>query len=78
MYPTPNNTIYRIRTGLPNPSHETKFQGANGDKEISIFPIQLTTNRIGNLTRLILLLLYVMTTHTYITPLGRINASGIE
>ena len=38
---------------LPNPSRETKFSGANGDREISIFPLQLTTSRIGNLTRLI-------------------------
>ena len=34
-----------------------------------IFPIQLTTSRIGNLTRWIHTLLYVMTIHTYIhTP----------
>ena len=32
-----------------------------------IFPVQLTTSRIGNLTRLIHTLLYVMTIHTY-TP----------
>ena len=31
-----------------------------------IFSVQLTTSRIGNLTRLILTLLYVMTIHTYI------------
>ena len=31
-----------------------------------IFPVQLTTSRIGNLTRLIQTLLYVMTIHTYI------------
>ena len=44
-----------------NPSRETKFSGANGGMEIIIFPVQLTTSRIGNLTRLILiLLLYVM------------------
>ena len=30
-----------------------------------IFPVQLTTNRIGNLTRLIHTLIYVMTIHTY-------------
>ena len=55
-------------TGLPNPFRETKFSGANRDREILIFPVQLTTSRIGNnLTRLILtLLLYVMTIHTYI------------
>ena len=35
-----------------------------------IFPVQLTTSRIGNLTRLIHTLLYVMTIHTYIHTLG--------
>ena len=42
--------------GLPNSSSETKFSGANGDRDIFIFPVQLTTSRIGNLTRLILTL----------------------
>ena len=32
---------------------ETKFSGANADREVFIFPVQLTTSRIGNLTRLI-------------------------
>ena len=32
---------------------ETKFSGANADRGIFIFPVQLTTSRIGNLTRLI-------------------------
>ena len=41
-------------------------QGANRDREILIFPVQLTTNRIGNFTRLILtLVLYVMIIHAY-------------
>ena len=31
-----------------------------------IFPVQLTTSRIGNLARLIHTLLYVMAIHTYI------------
>ena len=35
---------------------ETKFSGANGDREKCLFPVQLTTSRIGNLTRLILTL----------------------
>ena len=48
-------------TGRPNPSCETKFSGANGHREILIFPVQLTTTRIGNLTRLIHTLLNVMT-----------------
>ena len=39
--------------GLPNPSRETKFSGTNADREILISPVQLTTCRTGNLTRLI-------------------------
>ena len=38
---------------MPNLSRETKFSGANTDREIFIFPVQLTACRIGNLTRLI-------------------------
>ena len=44
-------------TGRLNPSRETKFSGT--DRRIFIFPVQLTTSRIGNLTRLIHTLLYV-------------------
>ena len=40
-------------TGRPNPSREIKFSGANGDREIFSFPLQLTASRIGNYTRLI-------------------------
>ena len=32
---------------------KTKFSGTNADREIFIFPVQLTTSRTGNLTRLI-------------------------
>ena len=35
--------------GLPNPSRETKLSGANTDREIFIFHVELTTSRIGNL-----------------------------
>ena len=28
-------------SGLPNPSRETKFSGANADREIFIFPVQV-------------------------------------
>ena len=34
-------------------SRKTKFSGANADRENIIFPVQLATSRIGNLTRLI-------------------------
>ena len=32
---------------------KTNFSGANADRELFMFPVQLTTCRIGNLTRLI-------------------------
>ena len=38
-------------------------QARTGAKKFS--PVQLTINRIGNLTQLICTLLYVMTTHVY-------------
>ena len=43
------------------PSCETNFSGANADREIFIFPVQLATSRIGNLTRLILILAIFVT-----------------
>ena len=52
--------------GRLNPSRETRFSGANADRGILFFPVQLTTSRIGNLTRLIYILLYVMTIRIYI------------
>ena len=36
-----------------NPSRETKYSGSHGEREIIIFPDQLTTSRMSNLTRLI-------------------------
>ena len=53
-------------TGLPNPSRETKFSDANVDREISIFPVQLTTSRTGSLTRLNHTLAICVTIHTYV------------
>ena len=38
---------------LALPSRETEFSGTNADREIFIFPLQLTTCRTGNLNRLI-------------------------
>ena len=52
--------------GRLNLSRETKFSGTYGDRGIFIFPAQLTTSKIGNLTRFIYPLLYVMTIHRYI------------
>ena len=51
--------------GLQNPSRETKFSGANADREILIFPVQLTTSRIGNNTRLIHTLAMYVTIHIH-------------
>ena len=44
-------------------SRDQILRHARGQENI-IFPVQLTTSRIGNLTRLIHTLLYVMTIHT--------------
>ena len=52
--------------GLRNPSREIKFSGANAGREKSVFPVQLTKSRIGNLTRLIHTLAICVTIHTYI------------
>ena len=53
------------RDGTAEPvSRDQILRHARGQGNI-IFPVQLTTSRIGNLTRLIHTLLYVMTIHTY-------------
>ena len=44
------------RDGTAKSSREIKLLGANGDRELPIFPVQLATTRIGNLTRLTLTL----------------------
>ena len=54
--------------GLPNPSREIKFSGTNADREIFIFPVQLTTSRIGNLIRLInVVCVCVFSSHSFWT-----------
>ena len=54
------------RDGTAEPvSRDQILRHARGQGN-NIFPVQLTTSRIGNLTRLIHTLLYVMTIHTYI------------
>ena len=59
------------RDGTAEPiSRDQILRHARGQGNI-IFPVQLTTSKIGNLTRLIHTLLYVMTIHTYIHPLAR-------
>ena len=46
-------------------SRKIKFSGANGDREIFIFPVQLTRSRFGNVTRLI---------HTWYTAISDDNS----
>ena len=54
------------RDGTAEPiSRDQILRHARGQGTI-IFPVQLTSSRIGSLTRLIHTLLYVMTIHTYI------------
>ena len=48
-----------------HPSRETKFSGANVDRDIFFFNAQLTTCSIGNLTRLIHTFAICVTIHTY-------------
>ena len=50
--------------GRLNPSRETRHARGQGN---IIFPVQLPTSSIGNLTGLIHTLLYVMTIHAYYT-----------
>ena len=52
------------RDGTAEPVSRDQISGTYGDREMFIFPVQLTTSRIGNLTRLIHTLLYVTTIHT--------------
>ena len=47
-----------------NPSREPRLSGAYGDRGIFTLLVQLTTSKIGNITRLIPRLLYVITIHT--------------
>ena len=46
-------------------TRETKFSGTNKDREILFFPVQLTTCRTGNLTRVIHTLAICVTIHTH-------------
>ena len=50
--------------GLPNPSHDTNFSGANADRKILISFVQLTTSRIGSHTWLIHTLAICVTIYT--------------
>ena len=57
----------RTRDGTAEPvSRGQILRRERGQKGIFVFPVQLTTSTIGNLTRFIHTLLCVMTIHTYI------------
>ena len=56
-----------------NLSREIKISDTNGDREILIFPVQLTTSRSGNLTRLIHYMLAVCDSHTIMYLFGTIK-----
>ena len=58
--------LTREGTAEPVWRYRMNVQARTQTGKILIFPVQLTTSRIGNLTRLIHALLYVMTIHTYI------------
>ena len=60
------------RTRLVRPNSQLRK-----DREIIIFPVQLTTSRIGNLTRLIFTLPYVMSMHKYIPTSVTVGISPI-
>ena len=51
--------------GTAEPVSRDQILKRERGREKIIFPVQLTMRRIGNLTRLIHTLLYVMTIHTY-------------
>ena len=61
---------------LPKPSRETKFLGTNADRKIFMFPVQLTTSRTGNLTRLIHILAICVTIHSA-NPISTVALSMI-
>ena len=67
------------RDGTAEPiSRDQILRHARGQGNI-IFPVQLTPSRIGNLTRLIHTLLYVMTIHTYqVHTAGRLDCYCLD
>ena len=55
------------RDGTAEPVSRDQISGTNADREIFIFPVQLTTCRTGNLTRLIHTLAICVTIHTVVS-----------
>ena len=65
------------RDGTAEPVSQDQILSCERGHGIFIFPVQLTTSRIGNLTRLMHSLPYVMTIHTYILTVRCIFSVGI-
>ena len=61
MFSVPRRGTKKQKTENKKNETQIKVRMAYADREIFIFPVELTTSRIGNLTRLIhtVLLLYV-------------------
>ena len=53
------------RDGTAETVSRDQFSRANRDREIFVYPVQLTTSRIGNLTRLINTFTICVTRHTF-------------
>jgi len=58
------------RNGTAEPNSPDQTLRREREKENPVFPVQLTTNRIGNHTQLMPSLLKVMTTHTTVIYLA--------
>ena len=75
IQPVYGEVLSRLRRyGTAKPVSRDQFSGANGDRELFILPVQLTTSSISNLIRLILLLIYVMTIHTIIHNISPVRS----
>ena len=72
--------------GLPNPSRETKFSGADGDKEQFIFPVQLADRKQDWQPCPVVMVMHInkLYTHTavvtrmYMSPNKNILVPGIQ
>ena len=71
---TSKNLDKRTRDGTAEPvSRDRILRRERGQGKVLIFPLQMTTSRIGQLTRLIHTLLCVMTIHTFKHALYRVQ-----
>ena len=61
-----------MRDGNAEPVSRDQIPRRERDREIFIFPVQLTTSKIGNLT-LLILTFAICDDHTYILYISKIN-----